>query len=281
MNKTALVTGASSGLGLATAQLLATRGYDVYGTTRTQKPADVPGVHMLTLELARADSVAACVQSVLDRAGRIDLLVNNAGFPQAGAIEETSLEEIEHEFQVNFFGALRVIKRVIPQLRAQGGGRIVNVSSAAAFIPVPYYGIYGASKAALERMTFSLRQELRPFGIEVAIVSPSSHRTNVQWTLPAAPLSAYQIPRERMLSAMRQTVVEGGDPNDVARAILVAATAKHPKARYPVGGDAKAFALVQRLVPHGVIERMIQAKFQLGLGATAALPAGSRPRERH
>lgn len=275
MNKIALVTGASSGLGRATAELLVTQGYEVFGTTRSTKPTDIGRVRMLTLELADERSIEACVGAVVERSGRIDLLVNNAGRSMAGAIEEVSLEELQHEFQVNFFGTLRVIKRAMPTLRAQGSGRIVNVSSAAATVPVPFYGVYGASKAALERVTFSLRQELRPFGIHVSVVSPSSHRTNMQSTLPAAPIAAYQVPRDRIISAARQAVADGGDPVDVARTILLAATARHPKARYPVGKDAKAFAFIQRLVSHAFIERMIGAKFKLGTAALSA-PAGPR-----
>src|SRR5439155_26987594 len=104
------------------------------------------------------------------------------------------------------------------RMRAQKQGRIVNVSSAAAFIPIPYYGVYGAIKAAIERLNFSLRQEVRPFGVQVSVITPSSHRTEVEWAVPAAPLAAYEGPRRRMGAAMKKTVLEGGDPGHVARA---------------------------------------------------------------
>jgi short-subunit dehydrogenase len=277
MKPIALVTGASRGLGRATATLLAQHGYEVWGTTRTPAPPDVEGIRMLTLELTSQQSVDACVGAVLERAGRVDLLVNNAGFPMTGAIEEVSLDEIEHEFQVNLFGMLRMTKAVLPSMRAQGSGRVINISSAAAFIPIPYYGVYGASKAALERLSFSLRQEVRPFGLHVSVISPSSHRTDVEWARPSSPVSAYETPRERMASAMRQTVVDGDDPSNVARAVLKAATARAPRARYLVGGDSKAFAIIQRLLPHALIERMIGAKFKLGSGRAPAPPALGLP----
>jgi NAD(P)-dependent dehydrogenase (short-subunit alcohol dehydrogenase family) len=270
MKKTALVTGASSGLGQATATLLAENGYEVWGTTRAESPADRGPVRMLTLELGSAESVAECASVIKTRAGRLDVLVNNAGFPLVGAVEEISLEEIEHEFHVNLFGGLRLTKALLPMMRDQGTGRIINISSAAAFIPVPFYGVYGASKAALERLSFSLRQELLPFGLHVSVVSPSSHRTGVQWTFPRTALAEYDGSRSRMASAMRGTVVDGPPPADVARVVLQAATSAHPKARYLVGTDARAFGFVQRLVSHGFIERLIRVKFKLG--STPAVP---------
>jgi len=278
MKRVALVTGASSGLGKATAALLAESGYKVYGTTRADTPSNSEGVRMLSLELASQASVDACVRQVVDDAGQIDLVVNNAGFPMAGAIEETSIEEIDHEFQVNFFGTLRVIKTVTPILRGQRSGTIINISSAAAFIPVPFYGIYGASKAALERLSFSLRQELKPVGVHVSVISPSSHRTEVKWAVPSAPLSAYDGARDRVLAAMQQTVVEGGDPGKVARAVLDAASARAPRARYLVGSDSKAFGILQRIAPHSLIERMISAKFRLSAAATKLAVASEAAR---
>jgi NAD(P)-dependent dehydrogenase (short-subunit alcohol dehydrogenase family) len=225
---------------------------------------------MLTLELGASESIAECADAVRASAGRLDVLVNNAGFPLVGAVEEVSIDEIEHEFQVNLFGGLRLTKALLPMMRAQGAGRIINISSAAAFVPIPFYGVYGASKAALERLSFSLRQELAPFGLHVSVVSPSSHRTGVQWTFPRAMQAEYDGSRNRMESAMRGTIADGPPPANVARVVLRAATSARPKARYLVGADARAFGFVQRLVSHGFIERVIRAKFKLG--PTPAVP---------
>src|SRR5690606_35507590 len=159
--KVVLITGASSGLGRATARLLAERGYRVFGTSR-RPPADAPtgGVEPLALDVCADASVAACVQTVLARAGRIDALINNAGYELGGALEEATLEEAQRQFETNFFGAVRMIRAVLPAMRRQGGGRIVNVSSLAGLAPVPFLGLYSASKFALEGYSEALRHEV-------------------------------------------------------------------------------------------------------------------------
>jgi NAD(P)-dependent dehydrogenase (short-subunit alcohol dehydrogenase family) len=263
MNKVAIVTGASRGLGLATARLLTARGYTVYGTSRSPSAGEAGAVHMLALDVTRPESVAACVAEVLRREGRIDLLVNNAGYPMTGAVEEVSVEEMARQFETNFFGAMRMIHAVLPTMRAQRGGRVINLSSAAGDIPVPFYGVYGASKAALERASLSLRAELRPFDVHVSCVTPSSHRTDVQHVLPGRGLDAYAAPRARMLAAMHDTVARGDDPEQVARAVLRAATVARPRSQYRVGGDSRAFGLLLRLLPVSALEFLVRRKFAL------------------
>jgi NAD(P)-dependent dehydrogenase (short-subunit alcohol dehydrogenase family) len=271
--KVALVTGASQGLGQATARRLAAAGWRVFGTTRHTHPADDGPVGMLTLDVRHPASVAACVDSVRARAGRLDALVNNAGYPLTGSIEEVSVEEAQAQFETNFFGAVRMMQAVLPLMRVQGGGHVVNVSSAAAFVPLPYYGVYGASKAALERLSLSLREEMRPFGVHVCIVAPSSHRTSVQHLSPAQACGAHTAAHERAVATMCGTVQDGDDPENVARTVLRAVSSRAAKARYLVGGDARAFGFLQRVAPQRLIEVMVRAKIRRG--ARAALPARS------
>src|SRR2546428_7222444 len=178
VQKVVLVTGASSGAGQATARLLAQHGYRVFGTSR--KPAGVesaPGLEVLELDVRADDSVAACISTVTSRAGRVDVLVNNAGYELAGALEELSMDEARAQFETNFFGVVRMVKSVLPFMHRQKEGRIINVSSLSGLSPIPFMGMYSASKFALEGYTEALRQELKPFGIHVSLIEPAFLKT--------------------------------------------------------------------------------------------------------
>ncbi|MCY1013953.1 SDR family NAD(P)-dependent oxidoreductase [Nannocystis pusilla] len=174
-----LITGASSGFGEAAARLLAARGpCRVFGTSRRAAGHDTPGgVEMLPLDVRSDASVAACVDAVMQRAGRIDVLVNNAGYTLAGAVEETAIDEAKAQFDTNFFGMARMVRAVLPVMRAQGGGRIVNVSSLAGLVGVPFHAHYSASKFAVEGLSEGLRQEVRRFGIHVSLIEPGDFKT--------------------------------------------------------------------------------------------------------
>jgi NAD(P)-dependent dehydrogenase (short-subunit alcohol dehydrogenase family) len=172
--KVVLVTGASSGIGSATAEHLVNRGYRVFGTTRSpQKAATSSGVTLLPLDVTIEESVSRAVQAVLDAAGRIDVLVNNAGLGVFGAFEETSIEQAQALFDTNVFGIIRTTQAVLPHMRARRSGLIVNVSSVQGFIPAPYSAIYSSTKHALEGLSESLDHEVRQFGIRVVLVEPA------------------------------------------------------------------------------------------------------------
>lgn len=176
--KVVLVTGASSGIGQACAELLSARGHTVYGTSR--KPPPEPARHrMLELDVTRDDSVQKAVATVLEEQGHLDVVVNNAGYALAGPIEDTSIEEARHQLDTNFFGVLRVCKAVLPSMRARGSGLIVNVSSLGGMVGLPFQGLYSASKFALEGLTESLRQEVAPFGVQVTLLQPGDVRTAI------------------------------------------------------------------------------------------------------
>src|SRR4030095_5092951 len=173
-----LITGASSGVGQSTARLLVQRNYKVFGTSRNPGHAEsIPAVEMLALDIRRDDSIAECVKTVFSRAGRLDVLVNNAGYELAGALEELSLNEAQSQFETNFFGVVRMIKAVLPLMRQQRHGQIINVGSLSGLTSIPFLGIYSASKFAVEGFTEALRHEVKPFNIHVSLIEPTFLKT--------------------------------------------------------------------------------------------------------
>src|SRR2546426_6277417 len=202
MSQTVLVTGASSGIGQATARLLAQRGFNVFGTARKPGSAQSQGVTMVALDVRSDESVRACVEQVVAKAGRLDVLVNNAGYSITGAAEETSVEEAKAQLETNFFGAVRMVNAVLPGMRAAGAGKIINVSSLAGNTAIPYSAFYSASKFALEGYSESLWDEVRPFGISVSLVEPGFVNTPIGEASPVAARARpeYETTRKRMLA---------------------------------------------------------------------------------
>src|SRR5579872_2559800 len=174
-NRVALVTGASSGIGRACAELLAARDFRVYGASRHPLPGS--SFESLPMDVRDEESVTAGIASIVQREGRLDVIVNNAGIAIAGAVEDTSVEEAKDQFDVNFFGALRVCRAVLPVLRDQRSGTIVNIGSIGGLIALPFQGLYSASKFALEGLSESLRLEVAPFGIHVVLIEPGDQQT--------------------------------------------------------------------------------------------------------
>src|SRR5713226_2637472 len=207
MGKVALITGTSSGIGRATAAHLAKSGYRVFGGLRNIPTSGepIPNVEFVQLDVRHDESAKEAVRSLLSRAGRIDALVNNAGYTLIGSFEETSIEEAKQVFETNFFGVLRMNQAVLPIMRGQGYGRIANISSVVGFLPAPYQGIYAASKHALEGYSESLDHEVRQFGIRVSVIEPGFTRTNIGQNSQVAgrPLDAYASERNRVLDAIR------------------------------------------------------------------------------
>jgi NAD(P)-dependent dehydrogenase (short-subunit alcohol dehydrogenase family) len=173
-----LITGASSGIGQATASLLADRGYKVFGTSRQPRSDTSDGFVMLQLDITSDTSVKACIHAVMQRTGRMDILINNAGYGLSGAIEETSIQEAKSQFETNFFGAVRMVKTVLPVMRQQRSGHIINISSMGGVVGNPFLGFYSASKFALEGYTEALRHEVKRFNIHVSLVEPTYFKTN-------------------------------------------------------------------------------------------------------
>ena len=264
-----LVTGASSGNGRATAMLLTQRGYRVFGTSRrpAQSPS-TPGVETLELDVRSDESVRACVAAVLERAGRLDVLVNNAGYELAGALEETTVEEARAQFDTNFFGVVRMVKAALPSMRQQRSGRIVNVSSLAGLSASPFMGMYSASKFALEGFGETLRIEVQPFGIHVSQVEAGFLNTPMQAhrQMTAGRIAEYDTYRERAHQAIAEYEARGPGADLVAQAVARIVSSRNPRLRYVLGRQARFVVRVRRLLPAGMFEQGVRSHFRLDDG---------------
>jgi NAD(P)-dependent dehydrogenase (short-subunit alcohol dehydrogenase family) len=248
-NRVALITGVSSGIGRETARLLAERGVHVFGTVRDpSRMAPIANAEFVLMDVTDDTSVKNAVKSVLDKTGKIDILINNAGYSIAGALEETSVEEAHLLFETNFFGVLRVTQSVLPSMRFHGYGRIVNISSMLGVLPGPYRGMYVASKHALEGYTKTLDHEVRMFGIRAVLVEPVYTRTKIaknERSVQAA-IPAYADQKQRVTEIIEKEIANGDDPNTVAEVVYAAVTARSPRLQYPVGeGNAESTASVR------------------------------------
>lgn len=266
-SKVVLITGTSSGIGRASALHLAGRGFRVFGTRRRLEPG--PGTFQeVVMDVNDDDSVARAIDAIYEQAGRIDVVVNNAGFGYAGAIEDTSMAEAKEQFETNFFGTLRVCRAVLPRMRARGDGRIINVSSIGGLIAVPFQGMYCASKFALEGMTEALRLEVKAFGIKVTLVEPGDFRTafteNRRRVRASGAGSAYDAQMQNTLAIIERDEQRGPAPMDVARLLEKIIATPDPRPRYSVGMAYQRFAIVvRRLLPASLFERIIAASYKL------------------
>jgi NAD(P)-dependent dehydrogenase (short-subunit alcohol dehydrogenase family) len=264
--KTALVTGASSGIGEATAQRLATAGYKVYGTSR--RPAKTGGrpFELLPLDVTSDESVAAAVMEVVGSEGRIDVLVNNAGFGVAPAgAEESSIEQARLIFETNFFGIVRMTRAVVPHMRRRGSGRILNIGSVLGLLPMPYMALYAATKHAIEGYSESLDHELRTRGIRVSVIEPAYTKTQFDANMleADAKLDEYGEVRAAMLRKMKEALATSDDPRVVADVVLEAADAWRPRPRYTAGRVASRLRLLRRFAPAGLVDAAIRKDLQL------------------
>ncbi len=268
-----LVTGASSGFGLSCARLLARQGYMVYGTSR--KPglsgaSLIPAnFEMLQMDVTSNESVEAAIESILAKEGRLDIVINNAGIGVAGAVEETTIEEAKDLFETNFFGVHRVCRAVIPQMRKQASGHIVNIGSMGAVVAIPFQVFYSASKAAIAMLSDGLSMELKPFGIKVTRIEPGDYKTSFTANrvfIAAADSSAvYRDACERAIAVMEHDEQNGADPEDLARALLEIIQMQSPGLNYRMG------MLSQRLLvglipflPTRVVEKLLMKSYNIG-----------------
>jgi NAD(P)-dependent dehydrogenase (short-subunit alcohol dehydrogenase family) len=257
--KIVLVTGASSGIGQVCARHLAARGYRVFGAQRRVASERDGGVEMLVMDVTDDESVRRGVATVLERAGRIDAVLNNAGNAVMGAVEDTSIEEARVQLETNFFGVLRVCRAIVPQMRAQGGGYVINVSSLAGVLGLPFSGLYSASKFALEGMTESLRLETRRFGIRVVLIEPGDFQSNLPATRRmaegASRNDAYRDAFERFKAQQDKDEAGAPTPEPVARLVERILDTPSPRLRYTVGMVAqRAVSPLKRLLPQRLFE---------------------------
>jgi NAD(P)-dependent dehydrogenase (short-subunit alcohol dehydrogenase family) len=220
---------------------------------------------MLPLDVRVDDSVRACIDAAVNRSGRLDVLINNAGYELAGALEEVSSEEARAQFETNFFGVIRMVNAVLPFMRQQQRGHIVNVGSLSGLTAIPFMGMYSASKYALEGYTEALRQEVKPFNIRVSLTEAGFLRTAMMNNrqVGGRRMSEYDPWRERALNAIRAAEDNAPGPDVVANALLEIVSSDAPRLRYLIGKQAKSVARLRRLLPAGMFEQGVRRSFSL------------------
>ena len=264
--KIAIVTGASSGIGEATAELLASSGFTVYGTSRRGAKTGQNSFRMISLDVNSEESVVSAINEVIKLEGRIDLLVNNAGFGVApGGAEESSIEQAKTIFDTNFFGIVRTTRAVVPYMRKQGEGRILNIGSVLGFLPAPYMALYAATKHAVEGYSESLDHELRLRGIRVSVIEPAY--TNTQFDANTQQVDSkipeYDVERIALNKLVKIAVEGGDDPKVVAKVVLKAANARRPRLRYTAGKLACRLSFLRRFAPEALMDAGIRKELKL------------------
>ncbi len=263
-NQTAIVTGASSGIGKAAAKLLSQNGYRVFGFSRSVGQA-ASGVTEIKVDITDTAAVAQAVKQVISDTGRIDVLVNAAAYSIMGALEESSMTQARALFDTNLFGTIEVCHAVLPFMRAQKSGRIINLSSLLGVMPAPFMGYYAASKHALEGYTSSLDHEVRTLGIRALIIQAGPTKTNIMQHLQQADslIADYRSAAGRVESVIGASVDKGDTPETIAKTILSAATAPKPHSCYTAGKNIALFSLLWRLLPRALFDKELRKEYKL------------------
>lgn len=290
MNQVVLITGASSGIGKETAKLLAGKGYTVYGAARrVERMQDLKdaGVKLLSMDVTDEASMVKGVNELLQNEKRMDVLVNNAGYGSYGALEDVPISEARYQFEVNIFGMARLTQLVLPTMRQQHSGKIINISSIGGKIGEPHGVWYHATKFAVEGLSDSLRMELKQFGIDVVIIEPGAIKT--EWAaiarehmLKTSGNTAYKNLAQKHANMFARADNMGSKPIVIAETIAKAIACRHPRTRYAAGSGAKAILFVRRILPDkaydkltlGVMERMGKVSGRQGGGAEKAAYTG-------
>jgi len=267
MSKVVLITGGSSGIGKSVGEFLSEKGYTVYGTSRNPNKYASSIFKIIALDVTKTETIATAINTVIEAEGRIDILINNAGVGITGPIEEIPEAEIKANFETNFFGPINVIKAVLPQMRKQRSGLIINITSIAGYMGLPYRGVYSASKGALEIITEAFRMEIKDFNIEMTNIAPGDFATNIasgRFHAPIQENSPYKKPYGNTLKLMDAHVDEGKDPLLMAKAVYKVINTKKPKGHYKVGEFMQKFSIVlKRLLPDKVYEKMLLNHYKL------------------
>jgi short-subunit dehydrogenase len=267
MSKVVLITGGSSGIGKSVGEYLQTKGFKVYGTSRNPQNYPDSKFPIVALDVAKQDTITTCINDVLKLESKIDVLINNAGAGITGPIEEIPDAEIKRNFETNLFGPINVIKAVLPTMRSQKSGLIINVTSIAGYMGLPYRGIYSASKGALELITEAFRMELKEFNIQMTNVAPGDFATNIaagRYHAPVLDDSPYKENYGNSLKLMDAHVDEGNDPKQMADAIFKIIETNKPKTHYKVGAFMQKFSIVlKRILPDKVYEKLLMNHYKL------------------
>lgn len=267
MSKVIFITGASSGIGKAIGEYLTNKNYRVFGTSRNPQRINDSKFPLVKMDVNDNDSIQAAISEVIFKTERIDVLINNAGVGITGPIEETPSAEIENAFNTNLFGPINVIKAVLPQMRKQGGGHILNITSIAGYMGLPYRGIYSATKAALEITIEAMRMETLQFGIQMTNVAPGDFATNIaagRYHAPVLDNSPYKKAYSNTLKLMDEHVESGEDPLKMAKVVHQIIETKNPKIHYKVGAPMQKFSIVlKRILPDKVYENLLLNHYKL------------------
>jgi len=266
--KVVLITGGSSGIGKAIGIFLKAKGFKVYGTTRNlAKYPDFKDFDLVALDVRNKETIVTAISTLIRIEGRIDVLVNNAGVGITGPIEETPNEEIEKAFDTNLYGPIRMVKAVLPQMRLQKSGLIINISSIAGYMGLPYRGIYSATKGALELVTEAMRMEIKDFGVQMTTIAPGDFATNIasgRYHAPVFEDSPYKRPYGATLEAINADVDSGGDPLQVAHLVLKIIHTTKPSIHYKVGDHMQKFSvLLKKILPDKVYEKLLLNHYKL------------------
>jgi len=267
MQKVVLITGASSGIGQSIAEYLNQKGMKVYGTSRNPNTSKSTEVMMLALDVNDVDSIQKTIAKVIANEGKLDVLINNAGMGITGSIEDTPTNEMRMVFNTNFFGAIDVMKAVLPEMRKQGAGLIINVTSIAGYMGLPFRGMYSASKGALELVTEAIRMEVKGFGIEVCNVAPGDFATNIasgRYHTPVFEDSAYKEKYTENLALMDSHVESGKPPKVMADAVYKIIMSNNKRIHYKVGGFMEKLSIVlKRILPDKVYEKILMDHYKM------------------
>ncbi len=267
MNKVVFITGGSSGIGKAVGEYLIDMGFTVYGTSRNPDKATPGKFKLIALDVNKQDTINQAVNTVIKEQGRIDVLINNAGIGISGPLEETPDAEIHQAFNTNFYGPIRVIKAVVPYMREARSGLVINITSIAGYMGLPYRGVYSASKAALGVVSETLRMELKEFGVQMTTIAPGDFATNIaagRYHAPVLEDSDYASNYAKSLDLMNQHVDQGSDPLAMAKFVYKVIHKKHPKVHYRVGAPLQKFSIVlKRLLPDTWYEKLLLKHYKL------------------
>ncbi|WP_336936401.1 oxidoreductase [Acinetobacter beijerinckii] len=265
-SKVILITGASSGIGLATADLLNEAGFIVYGTSRRTSDSSQYKFNLIELDVNNEDSVNRAIAKVIKNEGRIDVLINNAGFAIAPAgAEESSMQQAQAIFDTNFFGVVRMTRAVLPVMRKQNSGLILNISSVLGLLPMPFGALYSTSKHALEGYSESLDHELRTQGIRVSLIEPAYTKTSLGINLleADAKISAYDHIREKLHQHMIKAINKSDDPGVVAKTILTVINSQNILPRYTSGKTARHLKNLRKFAPVKIFDTLIQRSLKV------------------
>lgn len=267
MSKVILITGGSSGIGKSIGEFLHHKGFVVYGTSRNPEKITNSVFPLIALDVRDTESIKNAITKVIGFSGRLDIVINNAGVGITGPLEEIPAQEIRNNFETNFFGPIEVMKAVLPQMRAQKSGLIINITSIAGYMGLPYRSVYSASKGALELITEALRMEVKAFGIDITNVAPGDFATNIasgRFHAPLIPSSDYAVSYGKTLQMMDEHVDSGSHPDEMAEAVYKIIQTPNPKGHYKVGAFLQKFSIVlKRILPDKVYEKMLMNHYKL------------------